>query len=63
MELGRGDARDLVESQNDLVDSQNDLTGALVNHTISRISFWRDMGVLFINADGSWVKKLKQEGR
>ena len=63
MELGRGDARDLVESQNDLVDSQNDLTGALVNHTISRLSFWRDMGILFINADGSWVKKLKQEGR
>ena len=61
MELGRGTARDLVDAQNDLVDSQNDLTGALVSHTISRLNFWRDMGILFINKDGSWIRTLKNE--
>ncbi|MEM8955354.1 MAG: TolC family protein, partial [Verrucomicrobiota bacterium] len=61
MEIGRGTARDLVEAQNDLTDSQNELTAALVNHTIARLNFWRDMGVLFINKDGSWIKKLKEE--
>ena len=61
MELGRGTARDLVDAQNDLVDSQNDLTGALVSHTVSRLNFWRDMGILFINKDGSWVRTLKNE--
>jgi outer membrane protein TolC len=61
MEIGRGTARDLVEAQNDLTDSQNLRTAALVNHTIARLDFWRDMGVLFINRDGSWIKKLKEE--
>jgi len=61
MELGRGTARDLVDAQNDLVDSQNDRTAAVVRHTISRLNFWRDMGILFINKDGSWVRKLKEE--
>ncbi|MEM7146028.1 MAG: TolC family protein [Verrucomicrobiota bacterium] len=61
MEIGRGTARDLVEAQNDLTDSQNQRTAALVNHTIARLDFWRDMGVLFINKDGSWIKKLEEE--
>lgn len=61
MELGRGTARNLVDARNDLVDSQNALTAALVSHTISRLNFWRDMGILFINKDGSWVQTLKEE--
>ncbi len=63
MELGRGTARDLVDARNDLTNSQNDYTGAIINHTTSRLNFWRDMGILFITKDGKWEKKLYAEGR
>jgi len=51
---GRGSAIDQVDAQNSLIASQNELTAALVQHTIARLSFWRDMGILFIKEDGQW---------
>ncbi len=60
-ELGRGEARDLVDAQEDLVDAQNQKTSALVDHTLARLRLWRDMGILYISGDGSWVEKLEQE--
>lgn len=62
-ELGRGEARDLIEARNDLVNSQNQRTSTLVDHTLARLRLWQDMGVLYINEDGSWVKKLESEGQ
>ncbi|MEX2578136.1 MAG: TolC family protein [Verrucomicrobiales bacterium] len=62
-ELGRGEARDLVDAQNDLVDAQNQRTSTVIDHTLARLRLWRDMGVLYINRDGSWVKKLENEPR
>lgn len=53
-ELGRGTARDLVDAQNDLIDSKNQRTSALVNHTVARLRFWRDIGVLIIKDNGQW---------
>ncbi len=53
-ELGRGTARDLVDAQNDLIDSRNQRTSALISHTIERLRFWRDMGILMIKEDGQW---------
>ena len=53
-ELGRGTARDLVDAQNDLISSKNELTTALVSHTIARLRFWRDMGILIIKDNGRW---------
>lgn len=53
-ELGLGLALDLVDAQNDLINSQNERTNALVNHTIARLGFWRDMGILFIKQNGQW---------
>ena len=53
-ELGQATAQDQVDAQNDLITSQNNLTAALVGHTIARLSFWRDMGLLYINDDGRW---------
>jgi len=53
-ELGRATTRDLVEAQDDLTSARNNLTDALVSHTIARLSFWRDMGILFIKEDGQW---------
>lgn len=53
-ELGRATALNQVDAQNDLTDSQNRLTDALVSHTIARLQFWRDMGILYVKKDGQW---------
>ena len=53
-ELGRGQARDLVDARLDLINSKNQLTAALVQHTIARLQFWRDLGILNIKDDGKW---------
>ncbi|MDB6026654.1 MAG: hypothetical protein JWM68_2877 [Verrucomicrobiales bacterium] len=53
-ELGRGTSRDLVDAQNDLIASKDQRTAALVDHTIARLKFYRDMGVLWIKDNGQW---------
>ncbi|HDP33576.1 MAG TPA: TolC family protein [Candidatus Hydrogenedentes bacterium] len=53
-ELGEATAQDQVDAQNDLIQSQNNLTSAIISHTIARLGFWRDMGILFIRKDGLW---------
>lgn len=53
-ELGRGTARDLVDAQTDLTQSKNARTAALVGHTLARLRFWRDMGILMIKDNGQW---------
>tara|TARA_R110000850_G_scaffold22504_13_gene66657 strand:+ start:302 stop:1930 length:1629 start_codon:yes stop_codon:yes gene_type:complete len=60
-ELGKGEARDLVDAQNDLVNAQNQRTSTLVDHTLARLRLWRDMGILYISDDGSWVTRLENE--
>jgi hypothetical protein len=32
-----------------------------VNHTLARLRLWRDMGILYIESDGGWVRKLERE--
>jgi outer membrane protein TolC len=53
-EVGRAKAQDQVDSQNDLITSKNQLTVALVNHTIARLQFWANMGILYIKDNGQW---------
>jgi outer membrane protein TolC len=53
-ELGRAKAQDQVDAQNALNDSRNQRTQALVNHTITRLQFWNNMGILFIRENGKW---------
>jgi outer membrane protein TolC len=53
-ELGRATALNQVDAQNDLTRAQNELTSALVSHTVARLTFWRDMGILFIKKNGQW---------
>lgn len=62
-ELGKGEAQDLVDAQNDLVNAQNQRTSTIIDHTLARLRLWRDMGILYINEDGSWSKKLRNEPR
>ncbi|MEW6302117.1 MAG: TolC family protein [Verrucomicrobiota bacterium] len=56
-EVGRGQARDLVDAQNALIAQKNQRTQALVSHTIARLQFWNDMGILFIKEKGQWEVK------
>lgn len=53
-ELGRGSALDQVDAQNNLTESQNGLTDSLISHTLARLQFWLDMGILYIKEDGQW---------
>ncbi len=57
-ELGRAKAQDQVDAQNDLITSKNARTQALVSHTISRLQFWSNMGILYIKSNGQW-RELK----
>ncbi len=53
-EFGRAKAQDQVDAQNALVDSKNQRTQALVSHTIARLQFWNNMGILYIKDNGQW---------
>ena len=53
-DLGRGSVLDQVDSQTELTQSQNELTASLISHTLARLQFWLDMGILYIKEDGQW---------
>jgi outer membrane protein TolC len=53
-ELGRAKAQDQVDAQNALSDSKNQRTQALITHTIARLQFWNNMGILYIKDNGQW---------
>jgi outer membrane protein TolC len=53
-EVGRARAQDQVDAQNDLISAKNQLTQALVTHTIARLQFWDNMGILYIKGNGRW---------
>ena len=53
-DLGRAKAQDQVDAQNDLVSSRNQRTQALVAHTIARLQFWNNLGILYIKDNGQW---------
>lgn len=54
-ELGRAKALDQVDTQNALLASMDRRTTALVAHTIARLQFWQNMGILYIKDNGQWV--------
>jgi len=53
-EVGRAKALDQVDAQNALVSSKDQRTQALVAHTIARLQFWDNMGILYIKENGQW---------
>ena len=53
-QLGRAKAQDQVDAQNDLANSKNQRTQALVAHTIARLQFWVNLGILYIKENGQW---------
>jgi outer membrane protein TolC len=54
IEEGRVSTRDLLEAQDALLEAQNNLTAALVDHVVTKLSFYRDIGVLQVKPDGMW---------
>jgi len=58
---GQGTAIDLVDAQRDMNATRDLVVATRINHTLARLVLWRDMGVLFIEKDGSWVDVLKNE--
>jgi outer membrane protein TolC len=57
----RGTARSLIEAQRDINTTRNLLVSTIIAHNLARLQLWRDMGILFIEKDGSWVDVLKKE--
>lgn len=58
---GQGTAIDLVDAQRDMNTTRDLVVSTRINHALVRLQLWRDMGVLFIEKDGSWVDVLKNE--
>ncbi len=56
LQMGRADARDLLEAQEALLQSRNALTSALVNYTIQRLRFWNAIERLEIDPKGMWYE-------
>ena len=63
-ELGRAKAQDQVDAQNDLINSKNQRTQALVTHTIARLQFWNNLGILLhqrersMGGDQGWQRPV-----
>lgn len=53
-EFGRANALDQVDAQNALNSAKDQLTQSLVAHTIARLQFWDNMGILYIKDNGQW---------
>lgn len=58
---GLGTAINLVDAQRDMNTTRDLMVSTTINHTLVRLQLWRDMGVLFIEKDGSWVDVLNKE--
>jgi outer membrane protein TolC len=58
---GQGTAIDLVDAQRDMNSTRDLIVSTRINHALVRLQLWRDMGVLFIEKDGSWVDVLRNE--
>ena len=54
---GRAASRDLLDAQDSLLSAQNARTSAMVDYTINKLQFLRDVGLLTVKPDGMWDKK------
>jgi len=59
LEYGRGTVYLLLNSEDALVSAQNNVTVALVNHTVVKLNFFRDIGILQVKPDGMWEQRTQ----
>jgi len=46
-----------------LSSSKNQRTQALVTHTIARLQFWDNLGILYIKDNGQWEENQNAKAR
>ncbi|MHC4424069.1 MAG: hypothetical protein ACYSWR_05310 [Planctomycetota bacterium] len=54
LQYGWANTRDVLDARKDLFKAQNVTTAALVDHTITMLSFYLGTGVLQVRPDGMW---------
>ena len=59
-ELGLGDIQDTVDSQNDLTAARTERVSSLIEHNISKLEFWRDVGLLYVDDNGQWEEGINE---
>ena len=59
-ELGLGDIQDTVDSQNDLTAARTERVSSLIEHNISKLEFWRDVGLLYVDDNGQWEEGIDE---
>jgi outer membrane protein TolC len=62
-ELCRGRAQEQVDAETSLLQSRDTRTQALVGHTIARLQFWDNLGILYIKANGQWEEVEHGQGQ
>jgi outer membrane protein TolC len=58
LKSARAKTTDLLDAQDALLLAQNDLTSALVGHTIAKLTFYSDVGILQVKPDGMWTQSV-----
>ena len=59
-ELGLGNVQDTVDSQNDLTAARTALVRSIVDYNISKLEFWRDVGLLYVDDSGQWEEGIDE---
>ena len=59
LKAGRAASRDLLEAQASLLSAQNDTTSTLIDYAVSKLNFYRDIGILKVRPDGLWEQQAK----
>jgi outer membrane protein TolC len=54
LQYGLGTVRELQISEASLLQSQVSVTNALISHTLAKLNFFRDIGLLQVRPDGMW---------
>ena len=57
LSIGQGETRLLLEAEGALTRAQNTVMSALVAHSVAKLGFYRDVGVLQVKPDGMWETK------
>jgi len=60
LQEGRATTRQYLFAQEDLLQAQNSKTSALVEFTLAKLNFYRDIGLLQVRPDGLWQQPNPQ---
>lgn len=61
LQAGRATTRDLLESQAAVLSARNAVVQRLVDHTVTRLELWRDIGTLGVGPEGRIEEQKRHE--